>query len=87
MIVNLQATLLTASFQHPSGPDGAFWPHAKLLHFRSRDDKVAAQAALDRTVTHIIDHNSGLKRAKRKVDKSGPAPIIVELEQTINMVV
>ena len=25
-IVNLQATLLAASFQHPSGPDGAFWP-------------------------------------------------------------
>ena len=59
---------------------------SKLLHFHSRDDKVAAQAALDRTVAHIIDHNSVLECAKRKVKRSGPAPIVVELEQTINMV-
>ena len=59
---------------------------SKLLRFRSRDDKVAARAALDRTVAHIIDHNSGLERAKRKVERSGPAPIVVELEQAINTV-
>ena len=59
---------------------------SKLLRFRSRDDKVAARAALDRTVTHIIDHNSGLERAKRKVEGSGPAPIVVELEQTIKLI-
>ena len=53
---------------------------SKLLHFRLRDDKVATRAALDRTVAHIIDHNSGLERAKQKVERSGPAPIIVELE-------
>ena len=85
MIVNLQATLPAASFQHPSGPDGVFWPQNYSV-FRSRDDKVAARAALDRTVAHIIDHNSGLERAKRKVERSGPAPIVVELEQTINTV-
>ena len=59
---------------------------SKLLRFRSRDNKVAARAALDRTVAHIIDHNSGLERAKRKVERSGPAPIVVELEQAINTV-
>ena len=37
---------------------------SKLLRFRSRDDKVAARAALDRAVAHIIDHNSDLERAK-----------------------
>ena len=45
-----------------------------------------ARAALDYTVAHIIDHNSGLKRAKQKVERSGSAPIVVELEQTINTV-
>ena len=59
---------------------------SKLLRFCSRDDKVAARAALDRTIAHIIDHNSGLEHAKRKVERSGPAPIVVELEQTINTV-
>ena len=59
---------------------------SKLLRFRSRDDKVVARAALDRTVAHIIDHNSGLERAKQKVERSGPAPIVVELEQAINTV-
>ena len=59
---------------------------SKLLRFHSRDDKVAARAALDRTVAHIIDHNSGLECAKRKVERSGLAPIVIELEQTINMV-
>ena len=85
LIVNLQATLPAASFQHPPGPDGAYWPQ-KLLHFRSRVDKVAARAALDCTIAHIIDHNSDLERAKQKVERSGPAPIVVELEQTINTV-
>ena len=59
---------------------------SKLLSFRSRDDKVVARAALDCTVAHTIDHNSGFERTKRKVERSGPAPIIVELEQTINTV-
>ena len=59
---------------------------SKLLCFRSRVDKVAAQAALGCTVAHVIDHNSGLERAKQKVERSGPAPIVIELEQTINTV-
>ena len=59
---------------------------SKLLCFCSRDNKVAARAALDRTVAHIIDHNSGIERAKRKVERSGPTPIVVELEQTVNTV-
>ena len=59
---------------------------SKLLRFHSRDDKVAARAALDRTAAHIINHNSGLECAEWKVERSGPAPIVVELEQTINTV-
>ena len=72
-----------------STPSRAKWGvlASKLLHFRLRVDKVAARAALVCTVAHIIDHNSGLERTKQKVERSGPAPVIVELEQTINTVV
>ena len=86
MIVNLQATLPAASFQHPPGPDGAFWPQNYSVFVLV--NKVAARAAIVCTVAHIhvIDHNSGLERAKRKVERSGPAPIVEELEQTINKV-
>ena len=62
---------------------------SKLLRFHSRVDKVAARAALDSldcTVAHIIEHAYGHERAKQKVERSGPAPIVVELEQTINTV-
>ena len=41
-----------------------------------------SSAALDHTVTHEASHNFGVKRAKRKVEGSGPAPIVVELEQS-----
>ena len=82
-----QPTSYTSSSEF-STPFRARWGvlASKLLRFRSRDDKVAARAALDRTVAHIINHNSGLECAKRKVERSGPAPIVVELEQTINTV-
>ena len=71
-----------------STPSRARWGilASKLLRFRSRVDKVAARAALDCTIAHIIDHSSGLERAKQNVERSGPAPIVVELEQTINTV-
>ena len=39
--------------------------------------------ALGRTVVHKLDHNSGLERGERKVERPGPTPIIVELEQTL----
>ena len=39
-----------------------------------------------RTTAHKVDHNSGLEHDKRKVERSGPAPIDVELEQTVNTV-
>ena len=58
----------------------------KTTSFSVERRQKAAGTALDRTVAHIIDHNSGLERAKRKVERSGPAPIVVELEQTINTV-
>ena len=32
------------------------------------------------TVAHKVDHNSGLECAKQKVERSGPAPIVVQLE-------
>ena len=31
---------------------------------------------------HKLAHNSGIQRAKRKVERPGPAPIVAELEQT-----
>ena len=58
----------------------------KTTPFSLERRQSSARAALDRTVAHIIDHNSGLERAKRKVERSGPAPIVVELEQAINTV-
>ena len=71
-----------------STPSRARWGilASKLLRFCLRVDKVAARAALDCTVARIINHNSGLERAKQKVERSGPAPIVVELEQTINTI-
>ena len=48
---------------------------SKLLRFRSRDDKVATRAALDRTVAHIIDHNSGLERAVNEKLKDLALPL------------
>ena len=82
-----QPTSYTSSSEL-STPSRAKWGvlASKLLRFRSRVDKVAVRAALDCTVTHIIEHNSGLEHAKQKVERSGPAPIVVELEQTINTV-
>ena len=55
---------------------------SKVLRFCSRVDKVAAFC---HTIAHKLDHNSGLQRAKRKVERSGPDPIVVLLEQTVNM--
>ena len=82
-----QPTSYTSS-NELSTPSRAKWGvlASKLLRFRSRVDKIAVRAALDCTVTHIIEHNSGLEHAKQKVERSGPAPIVVELEQTINTV-
>ena len=51
---------------------------SKLLHFRSRVDKEPAQMAFYRTVAYKVDHNSGLERAKRKIETCGPAPIVVK---------
>ena len=52
---------------------------SKLLRFRSRVDKEPAQTAFYRTlVTYKVDHNSGLERAKRKIETCGPAPIVVK---------
>ena len=78
----------TTSSSKLSTPFRARWGvlASKLLRFHSRDDKVAARAALDRTVAHIIDHNSGFEHAKQKVERSGPVPIVVEVEQTINTI-
>ena len=56
------------------------------LCFRSRVDKVAALAPLGSTIAHKVDHNSGLECAKQKVERSGPAPIVVQLEQMVNTV-
>ena len=55
----------------------------KPLLFRSKVDEVSAQAALGHTVAHKVDHSSGIKRAKQKVETCGPAPIVIELEQTL----
>ena len=54
--------------------------------FHSRVYKVAARALLGSTIAHKVNHNSGLKRAKQKIEKSGPAPVVVQLEQTVNTV-
>ena len=51
--------------------------------FSSRVDEVAVRAALGRTVAHKVAHNSGLERAKRKVERPRPAPIVAGLEQTL----
>ena len=56
---------------------------SKSLLFRSRVDEVSARAALGHTVAHKVGHSSGIKHAKRKVETCGPAPIVVELEQTL----
>ena len=42
------------------------------------------RAARGRTVVHEVSHSSGLEHAKRKVETSGPALIVVVLEQTVN---
>ena len=34
--------------------------------------------AFYRTVAYKVDHNSGLERAKRKIEMCGPAPIVVK---------
>ena len=56
---------------------------SKPLLFRPRVDKVSVRAALGHTVAHKVGHSSGIKHAKRKVETCGPAPIDVELEQTL----
>ena len=56
---------------------------SNLLCFRSRTDKVPSQTSLDHTIAQKSDHNSGLKRDKRKFERCGPAYIIVELEWTL----
>ena len=38
------------------------------------------------TVAHAVNHNSGLKRAKQTVERSGPVHIVVELEHTVNII-
>ena len=47
---------------------------------------MVTEVALGCTIAHKVDHNSGLKRAKQKVERFGPAPIIAELEQNANTV-
>ena len=84
MIVYLQATLPAASFQHPRGPDVAFWLQNYSVF--AQVNKVATRVALGCTTARKVNHNSGLERTKRKVERSGPAPIVVELEQAINTV-
>ena len=59
---------------------------SKPFLFRSRIDKVSARAALGHTIALKVGHSSGIKHAKRKVKMCGPAPIVVELEQTLYMV-
>ena len=44
------------------------------------------RAALGCTVAHKVGHDSGSKHAKQKVEMRGPAPIIIELEQSLYMV-
>ena len=56
---------------------------SKLLRFRSGVDKEPAQMAFYRTVAssmvaYKVDHNSGLERAKQKIETCGPAPIVVK---------
>ena len=57
---------------------------SNLFLFRSIVDEVPARAARGRTEVHEVSHSSGLEHAKRKVETSGPAPIVVELGQTVN---
>ena len=56
---------------------------SKPLLFRSRVVEVSAREALGHTIAHKVGHSSGIKHAKRKVETCGPAPIVVELEQTL----
>ena len=44
------------------------------------------RAALGCTVAHKVSHGSGSEHAKRKVEMCGPAPIIIELDQSLYMV-
>ena len=39
--------------------------------------------ALGRTVARKLNHNSGLEHGERSDERFGPAPIVVELEQTV----
>ena len=59
---------------------------SNLFLFRSIVDEVPARAARGRTVVHEVSHSSGREHAKRKVETSGPALIliVVVLEQTVN---
>ena len=42
------------------------------------------RAARGHIVVHEVSHSSGLEHAKEKVETSGPAHIVVVLEQTVN---
>ena len=57
---------------------------SKELCLCTRLDKVAARAVVGCTVAHKVEHSSGLKRSERKIEVSGPAPNVVELENTVN---
>ena len=56
---------------------------SKPFLFQSRVDEVPARAAYSHTIGHKVSHSSVIEHAKRKVKTSGPAHIVVELEQTL----
>ena len=59
---------------------------SKPFLVRSRVDKVRRERPFGRTMAHKLYHSSGLEHAKWKIETSGSAPIVVQLEQTLYMV-
>ena len=62
----------------------AFWFQKNSALVQELTKLVTARVAVGRTVAHEVEHSSGLKRSKRKIEVSGPAPNVVELEKTVN---
>ena len=58
----------------------------KTTPFSLRSRQSSGTSGFGSTITHKVDHNSGLERAKQKVERSGPAPIVAQLQQTVNTV-